>query len=271
MLLLWLYFAGYHLIKCEFLDKDPVEVQASGKKLPPNEPQYVFNRTCNAYRLYAIDNRTNYDHFQNERCGRYVSHLVIRRSIIRYIPNNFFIHFISFENLTTLKMDNISILAIYPNNFENITKLELLSISLNHIEHIPSRIFKHLPIIKEVDLSSNLIGSIDADAFDNCQHLWKIQLNGNRLIAIDDNWFKNLIRLEYLDLSDNIIAGYLNGIAFESATNLQLFARNNRISWLLNVESDGRKKQFLLIDLTGNALQPPYPIVIGNRDLRIIY
>lgn len=236
------------------------------------QPQYVSNRTCNAHRLYALDTHTHYDHFAKERCGRYVSHLIIRRSVIRYIPSNFFIHKTSFEYLITLKMENVSLKAIHPFNFANITHLEVLELASNQIEHIPAGIFRHLPILHTVDLSNNAIATIDSDAFQNCINLEQLQMNHNRLIALNADWFRGLNNVKFVDFSDNLIGSDFDGDIFYGASGVRLLLQNNRIKRILNFGSKSNRAIFRLIDLSGNTLIPPYPIIpLGNHNMNIIY
>lgn len=232
------------------------------------QPQYISNRTCNAHRLYALDLHAQYDHFAKERCGRYVSHLIIRRSVIRYIPSNFFIHKTSFEFLLTLKMDNVSLKAIYPHNFENITHLRVLQLSHNQIEHLPAGIFRHINELRTIDLSSNAIASIDNDAFHDCVHLTHLHMDNNRLVILSGDWFRGLNDLIHVDFSDNFIESDFDGDVFYSASEVRLFLRNNRIKRIVSFGMKSGRPIFRLIDLSGNTLRPPYPIMpIGNHSM----
>lgn len=236
------------------------------------QPQYVSNRTCNAHRLYALDMHTHYDHFAKERCGRYVSHLIIKRSVIRYIPSNFFIHKISFEYLITLRMENVSLEAIYPHNFENITHLEVLQLAQNQIKDLPAGIFRHLTDLHTVDLSHNSIESIDSEAFRDCINLQHLQLNNNRLQTLSAEWLRGLINVKYIDFSDNSIESDFDGDIFYGASGVKLFLRSNRIKRVLSFGSKSERAIFRLIDLSGNTLRPPYPIIpLGNHDISVIY
>lgn len=236
------------------------------------QPQYVSNRTCNAHRLYALDTHTHYDHFAKERCGRYVSHLIIRRSVIRYIPSNFFIHKTSFEHLVTLRMDNVSLKAIYPQNFENITQLMVLQLAHNQIEHLPAGIFRHLPKLQNLELTGNAIATIDADAFLECINLNQLHLDNNRLTILSPEWFRGLNDVKYVDFSDNLIESDFDGDIFYGASEVRLFLRNNRIKRILSFGSKSGSGIFRLIDLSGNTLRPPYPIIpLGNHSMSVIY
>lgn len=236
------------------------------------QPQYVTNRTCNAHRLYALEMNAHYDHFAKERCGRYVSHLIVRRSVIRYIPSNFFIHKTSFEHLITLQMENVSLKAIYPHNFANISYLEVLKLSHNQIENVPAGIFRHLTALHTVDLSYNLIESIDADAFRDCIHLKHLHFNNNRLTTLNAKWFHGLVHIKYVDFSDNLIESDFDGDIFYRASAVKLILGCNRIK---RIKSFGRQTErgiFRLIDLSGNTLRPPYPVIpLGNHNLSVIY
>lgn len=237
------------------------------------QPQFVSNRTCNAHRLYAQDINTHYDHFAKERCGRYVSHLIIRRSVIRYIPANFFIHKTSFEYLLTLKMENVSLQAIYPHNFENITHLMVLQLARNEIEHLPASLFRHITALRTLDLSKNAITSIDTDAFQDCINLQELHMDNNRLMALSMDWFRGLNEIKFADFSDNLIESDFDGDIFNGASEVKLFLRNNRIKQIISFGSRSGRAIFRLIDLSGNTLRPPYPIIgpLGTHSMSVIY
>lgn len=256
-------------------DNDSMKVPGSNRdafQSLEQQPQYITNRTCNAHRLYALDKHTPYDHFAKERCGRYVSHLIIRRSVIRYIPENFFNHKTSFEYLITLRMENVQLKEIHPHNFANITYLEVLQLSSNQIEHLSAGIFRHLPLLHTVDLSHNSISTIDADAFRNCFKLEYFQLNHNHLTMVIGDWFRDMLNIKYLDFSDNLIESDFDGDLFFGASGLQIFMRSNRIKRIISFGSKTDRPIFRLIDLSGNTLRPPYPIIpIGNHNLSVVY
>lgn len=237
------------------------------------QPQYVSNRTCNAHRLYAQDMNAHYDHFAKERCGRYVSHLIIRRSVIRFIPANFFIHKTSFEYLLTLKMENVSLKAIYPQNFENITHLMVLQLARNEIEHLPALLFRHIIALRTLDLSRNAIASIDPDAFRDCINLQELHMDGNRLMTLSADWFRSLNEIKFVDFSDNFIESDFDGDIFYGASDVKLFLRNNHIERIISFGSKSGRAIFRLIDLSGNTLRPPYPIIgpLGNHSMSVIY
>lgn len=227
--------------------------------------RYSSNRRCFASQLYSLYKNSNEDLFPNEPCGQNVIHLTVRRSKIHYIPNNFFMHTHAFANLLTLRLDDIAIKEIEPNNFENITRLEHLFLSLNEIQTIPSSIFMHLPILRVADLSFNKISSIEKGAFAECIALQKLQLNGNKLKTIETEWFERMRNLNYLDLSDNLIENELDGNAFVNNQNFQyLYVRNNRIERIVNFNYETRNLMET-IDVSHNPLLPIYPLVFASR------
>lgn len=265
----WLFIA----VSCDqFYDNRAIAVPANNRTADIQYPQYVSNRTCNAHRLYALDTHTQYDHFAKERCGRYVSHLIIRRSVIRQIPSNFFIHKTSFEFLITLKMEDVSLKVIQQDNFENITHLEVLKLMSNQIEYLPAGSFQYLPNLNTVDLSNNLISNIDVDAFRNCASIRHLQLNHNRLTVLIGGWFHDMKNIKYVDFSDNVIESDFDGELFHGASDVQLFLRNNNIRRIISFGSKSEHAIFRLIVLSGNALRPPYPIIpIGNHTMSVVY
>lgn len=250
----------------------PATYQHASLKL--QQPQYISNRTCNAHRLYAQDMNTHYDHFAKERCGRYVSHLIIRRSVIRYIPANFFVHKTSFEYLLTLKMENVSLKAIQAQNFENITHLMVLQLARNEIENLPAFVFRHIgTTLRTLDLNNNAIASIDSDAFYDCVNLQELHMDSNRLTILSPDWFRTLNEIKFVDFSDNLIESDFDGDIFYGGSDVKLFLRNNRIKRIISFGSKSGRAIFRLIDLSGNTLRPPYPIIgpLGTNSMSVIY
>lgn len=259
-------------VSCEHQSNVELLVPGSNQAAIDHQPQYVSNRTCNALRLYALDLNTYADHFARERCGRYVSHLIIKRSVIHYIPSNFFIHKTSFEYLITLKMENVSLKAIEADNFQNITYLEVLQLSSNLIEYLPAGIFRYLHAIHTVDLSNNLISIIDGNAFDGCFMMRHLQLNQNRLTMLNGEWFRDMKNIKFVDFSDNLIESDFDGDIFYGASDLQLLLRSNQIKRIISFGNISERAIFRIIDLSGNVLRPPYPYIpIGNHNMSVIY
>lgn len=255
-----------------YADQTLVVPGSNWNDLQQQQPQYISNRTCNAHRLYAMDTHTHYDHFAKERCGRYVSHLIIRRSVIRYIPSNFFIHKTSFEYLITLKMENVSLKLIEATNFENITHLEVLKLPSNQIEHLPAGLFQYLTDLQTLDLSNNLISTIDSDAFRDCKNLQNLHMNFNHLTVLNGDWFRDMKNVKLVDFSDNLIESDFDGDIFYGAAGLQLFLRSNRIKRIISFGSKSERAIYRLIDLSGNTLRPPYPVIpMGNHNMSVIY
>lgn len=169
-------------------------------------------------------------------------------------------------------MDNVSLKAIYPQNFENISYLEILHLPSNQIEHLPAGIFRHLPALHTVDLSKNLIATVDADAFRECVNMQELNMKQNWLTVLNPKWFRSMNEVKFLDFSDNFIESDFDGDIFSNANGLQLLMRNNRIRRILSFGSKKERAIFRLVDLSGNTLRPPYPIIPrGNHNMSLIY
>jgi len=122
-------------------------------------------------------------------------------------------------------------------NIEEMSKVKDFIIDFSLIEYLPTNISSFFPNIKEycaygiikkivkenfekliylerIDLSNNMIESIDENVFEDNKRIEKIFLNFNKIKSIQPETFKNLKNLRNLEMKENICANlYLQEVS----------------------------------------------------------
>ncbi|XP_063626383.1 protein artichoke-like [Cydia splendana] len=166
------------------------------------------------------------------------------------IEKNFFKNM---PSLTTISIQDNTIDSIDQEIFINATKLRNVYLSRNRIKVLPKNLFKNktifdfmiegnplegplergsfegLGMVKELDLSSHHLTSIENYAFAGLQTLETLLLNNNDLELLRNYSFKGLQNLNFLDLSYNKINEL--DIVTEDLISLQVFTlHHNKIA-----------------------------------------
>lgn len=109
-----------------------------------------------------------------------------------------------FWNAQKLEIENNNVKIIKENTFRKLIILKRLSLKHNLIEEVRNGVFNGLPL-DELDLSDNLIRTIEPEAFDNMDFLRKIKLKDNNLKVYENRWFLNTPRLCEINFEHNKI------------------------------------------------------------------
>jgi len=148
----------------------------------------------------------------------------------------------------------------YVENIESLTKLDLSS---KNIEHIENDAFQNCKNLEFLSLKSNQISNIKNELFSDLKNLKHLDLCSNQIQDLNNKIFYGLINLEFLNLSFNKIE-YLDKFKFisdDSSLNglKHLFLNDNQIKSLGENCFNGLKKlkklhlyNNQLIDINGN-------------------
>lgn len=129
-------------------------------------------------------------------CYEFLRHINDKRFIeiddfrIKSFENDSFVD-VKFINLESLKIANNRIYEIQEGVFK-LSKLKMLTMLKNEIEHIADGAFKHLTNLKELHLPFNNIKSLSSDWFKYSPVLRSIVLNHNQISALEDVVFSGL-------------------------------------------------------------------------------
>jgi Leucine-rich repeat (LRR) protein len=102
--------------------------------------------------------------------------------------------------MTILNFESNQIEIIEYNAFQNLKKLENISIANNCLRNLTANNFFYLYSLKYLSLSFNQIEFIEMNTFINLNKLVKLDLDFNRLILLEPNLFTGLDNLEDLHL-----------------------------------------------------------------------
>ncbi|XP_053623497.1 protein slit isoform X2 [Plodia interpunctella] len=105
------------------------------------------------------------------------------------------------SNRLDLQGNNITI--VFQSDFQNMKELKILQLSENMIHTIERDAFLELNGLERLDLSRNELTAISRRTFRGLTALKSLHLDGNQLKCIDEKAFENLKSLEVLTLNNN--------------------------------------------------------------------
>lgn len=110
--------------------------------------------------------------------------------------------------LTKLEI-NHSVLKVFPPFLCDLSNLEILDLSYNIIEQLPSYCFKGSNRLQILHVDNNMIRTLQDGVFDGLTNLTNLYLNDNKLTSVGSGVFSNLSNhphLYYIYLQNNLIS-----------------------------------------------------------------
>ncbi|XP_016078586.1 PREDICTED: leucine-rich repeats and immunoglobulin-like domains protein 1 isoform X1 [Miniopterus natalensis] len=132
------------------------------------------------------------------------------------------------SHIVSLFLQHNKIRNVEGNQLEAYLSLEVLDLSWNDLTEMRSACFLHGPPLRELNLASNRIGTLESGAFDGLSRsLLTLRLSKNRITQLPVKAFK-LPRLTQLDLNRNRIR-LIEGLTFQGLDSLEVLRlhRNN--------------------------------------------
>ena len=145
------------------------------------------------------------------------------------------------------KYENVSL-------FCGLNNLVQLLLDYNQLEQIFRGLFEKLYLLKDLDLESNYIKSIEPDSFFGLTSLIKLNLRGNRLHQLHSmsNFLHNVKMLELLNIGSNGLS-YVDNDVFQSLPNLTyLTLDTNRLVGFNRTTFDPLLASLQYLDISGN-------------------
>uniref|UniRef100_A0A8B9L1Q5 Si:ch211-117l17.7 n=1 Tax=Astyanax mexicanus TaxID=7994 RepID=A0A8B9L1Q5_ASTMX len=93
------------------------------------------------------------------------------------LPRNLFC---CLPNLLKLSLRYNSLQALQPDQFSQLTKLQILLLNGNMLQSLPARIFYNLPKLAKLELSNNYLKNLPGDTFLDLNSLQSVTLGHNR-------------------------------------------------------------------------------------------
>jgi len=136
------------------------------------------------------------------------------------------------------------------------SQLQILNLSNNSLNYLPSTIFHACANLQTLDLSNNLIKNLETEIFHPLINLLRLDVRCNRLKSLNEAIFRNLSKLLTLDVSYNDIA-HVAPTTFQYLTSLNtLILAANPLSSSLVLLSASRHLQIVDVSATGLKVVP---------------
>ncbi|CAJ1403558.1 unnamed protein product [Effrenium voratum] len=113
--------------------------------------------------------------------------------------------------LRVLHLDSAQ-LELAPSSFQNLSGLEELTLSGNHLASLPEEVFKPLEGLNTLDISQNKLELLPPTIFDALDGLTTLNLSSNQLQNLTPGTFQNLSSLRVLDISQNMLPALQPGV-----------------------------------------------------------
>ena len=177
--------------------------------------------------------------------------LELTQTFISIIPKNWFA---KINNLILLSLKETSLRRLDAISFAGLTQLKTLDLSLNSLRVIPKDVF--IPLqnsLERLDLSGNILKSIELGALDGMSSLKTLELNDNKMASLQNGLFNHLVRLSSLNLQENKLSSLPD----------KIFSNQKRLS-ILNLASNSFSdlpqatlqvsKELISLDLSHNQI-----------------
>ena len=105
-------------------------------------------------------------------------------------------------SLTHLHLSGNRIQEVAATSLSNASGVLVLDLSDNQLTAVPAAL-GGLQVLQTLDLSGNLVGSLEGATILGLRQLWRLQLRGNRIRQVRRGLFDELRSLQILDLSSN--------------------------------------------------------------------
>ncbi|XP_028288635.1 toll-like receptor 22 [Parambassis ranga] len=195
-----------------------------------------------------------------------MSTLQLRDNKLNFIGSDLFG---SCVNVIELDLTQNRIKNLHDDAFVSLHRLRILNLSHNKISTVPAAT-RNLPVLSELDLSTNLITALGCDDFANQTKLRELSLYKNPIPTLNGCLFKDLTHLEVLKLQTCGI-NKLNGAFKESLANLrQLHLNENKLTAIGSGEFKGLKS-LQNLSLHQNEIEAlNYQSFIGLTNLTVL-
>ena len=166
----------------------------------------------------------------------------------------------AFNNLTDLKTMDLSFVylnetELQKNAFQGLDHLELLQLSSNHLEEIPTTQLKSLIGLKKLHLINNNIKYIREGSLSFSDKLEEVDLTGNVLINLDTGICGNTTSLKNVKLSRNKLGGNQIAMAFAKCSMVELLDLSQNSITEIQQETFQDMTSLTKLVLTNNDLQ----------------
>lgn len=174
------------------------------------------------------------------------------------------------KEITKLKITNQKIRTILSTTFHNLTTLEYIDLSENHIEEWPMDVFAQNKNLKWINLSKNKCVSLPNGFLANRSKLEGVDIIENNVSMLPDDLFHESKNLKLLNMSSNTLTKLPDGI-FHNLQKLERLGLSNNSIVTLSEKQFVNTTNLQELDLSTNQLkQIPEQIFHGQYKLKIL-
>ncbi|RZF33839.1 hypothetical protein LSTR_LSTR008962 [Laodelphax striatellus] len=159
-------------------------------------------------------------------------------------------------SLEELNLDDNELSYLFPSSFRVHPRLQRISAARNKFNFFPAELITSLNYLQEVDLSHNLLKTLEEFDFGRLPRLRVLKLDHNELDTISETAFHNSTQLQVIDLAGNKLER-LGERTFQGLGRLQLLnLRDNFLTELPeSIFERSRLKMLENVDLSGNLFE----------------
>lgn len=172
---------------------------------------------------------------------------------VKFLPANFLA---AIPDVEVLQIFNCSVAEVNENHFKGLSKLRILILAFNKIEHIAGdafadlvsleslslaynrikffweSIFAPLTALKMLSLESNEIQNLQPKIFRSHKNLEGLRLSNNEIMTLDGSIFETLMRLKYIYLNDNKLEKFEKSLFQNNSKLERIWLNDNRIKFI---------------------------------------
>ncbi|KXJ83808.1 hypothetical protein RP20_CCG000968 [Aedes albopictus] len=126
--------------------------------------------------------------------------ITFRESVLRYLPKSLID---AYPSMKLLNLNQLKIVTIEDNAFDNVTNLEKLSLEGNRLQTLPAKALNGARKLKQLILTNNYINTMESSFVSNI-FLNDLSINGNKINQLPT--FQNIPRLKTFNGSNNLLA-----------------------------------------------------------------
>lgn len=216
--------------------------------------KFEFNKLDKSIIITQAKKSFNFDLFINEYCNELEIFEIRESSIenITWLLSNYY-----FPNLLLLTISCCDFTRVEKKWFDSLQPMiPQLKLNFNYnLQKIDPDVFSNLKQLVSLDLSYNIIETLDRRLFSSLINLESLYLNNNHLKTLEGNIFSDLMNLKKLDLYYNKLEA-LNVNSFVGLENnlKELDLNNNRLE-IINRDVFSNLKQLVSLNFCNNSIE----------------
>lgn len=166
-----------------------------------------------------VSSVTGYHHYRKN--DNHVERIEFMSSWSSHLPSGFGI---LFQNLAEFEVRDTPLRALKRRNFEDMTKLLLLTVENTKLTSIPEDTFNDLVSLQKLTIRKNLITTLSPKLFHPLKNLRAFDGKFNKISLLEEDLFSRNFKIESINFSGNILREIqVNFTNFKNVFEIYLF------------------------------------------------